>query len=121
MFWEGKNAIDSHCFIIVMFVCDRYHTLLIESYLYYNGIQYESVAIKVYSRKIFDKYISQSRDSLYQQHHVGCHYGDLIRYLAPMIHLSCEKFDSAHRVIVKRGLRTTQGRFNDELVIERVM
>lgn len=37
-----------------------------------------------------------------------------------MIFLSCEKFDSAHRVIVKRGLKTTQGRFYKEHIIERV-
>ena len=54
------------------------------------------------------------------QHHVGCHYGDLTRYLAPMINLSCEKYDSAHRIIVKKNLTTTQSRFYTEHVIERV-
>lgn len=54
------------------------------------------------------------------QHHVGSHYGDLTRYLAPMINLSCEKFDSAHRIIVKRNLSSTQSRFYEQLVVERV-
>ncbi len=57
---------------------------------------------------------------VHHQHHVGSHYGDLTRSLAPMINLSCEKFDSAHRIIVKRNLSTTQSRFYQQLVVERV-
>ncbi len=37
-----------------------------------------------------------------------------------MINVSCEKYDSAHRVIVKKNLTTKQSLFYAEHVIERV-
>lgn len=98
--------------------------------MYYNGEPYESNAIKViHITCCHEAFVTNSYKMdralmavsvCLHQHHVGSHYGYLTRSLAPMINLSCEKFDSAHRIIVKRNLSTTQSRFYQQLVVERV-